>query len=962
MAETGDRSGRSTKAKMRDVVGMSQVPGVELNHPVSKLPTRGAKTGCKLEDYHPLAVIGKGSYGKVLLVRAKFGPQRTFAMKVLRKDNIMKRNQVIHTQTERKVLDKVCHPFIVHLHFAFQNTRKLYFVLEYCPGGELFFHLQQVGRFSESRTRFYGAEITLALEHLHQMNTIYRDLKPENVLLDSHGHVKITDFGLSKEGVTDNYSAKSMCGTPEYLAPEILTGSGHGKAVDWYSLGALCYEMMTGLPPYYSRDRDELFAAIRRARLTVPTFIKPPARDFLRQLLHPNQQWRLGAGDRDADDVKRHAFFQGLDFQKVYNKRYRAPFVPHVQHQEDVKNFDKEFIAMDMTRSDVQCDDDNEDLIHFNHFSYVEGGLGSSGSQGLGSGEPRSSGRPSGRVSNNSGMHNRTVGGVVAAGEIVSTHNSTSGHHQQQLHSGTSSTLRTSERNSQVRQLTEQQRAQFADFGDYSAGDVVGGSKHNHDRGDHNMGTTSPVVAAAAHHPHPHQNSGNRALGTATHNYHHQRAGQQQQQQPGSSTSSPQAYHSCSSPGGDRSPVSTHAGSDCSDSPGPAVAGTPPGSKGGVGATVLPGGKNNHGQHQHHVMGQQHGQHQQVPYHGQHRGPNQQVAHHPQHHQHHPQHHQHHPQQQEPMMYSPQQQQQQQVSNNLEQQYANVQYAAHQNHYQRGLKEDTRQQLLRGDMMRQNQGAPAGGAPQSTGSNGSGGNKGAPASSALGSYTSGMGSASAAGGVHGKGQQQFAPVASSHNNIPVAHPMYAQPQSSNSSSSPRSRQNVNHSRQQPLAPHHRQELHLADHLGVSTTAPANSMNTPRSHQHQQQQQQPRVSSQQQQMLYPTSSQTSSGGHGQQLGQQQYTHQMQQMYHNSTAPAVHQQNTARMLNSPRNTNAQQMQMQQQQHSIQHQQPTSVASSRSSHGQQSYNYVVPVPQPNSAGSPPSGDMMRGGVGSV
>merc|ERR1712118_303716 len=150
------------------------------------------------------------------------------------------------------------------------TPRKLYFVLEYCPGGELFFHLSRAGRFSEGRCRFYASEILLAIEYLHRLNIVYRDLKPENVLLDSDGHVKVTDFGLSKEGIMDNVSAKTMCGTPEYLAPEILDKKGHGRAVDWYSLGALMFEMLTGLPPYYSKDKDQLFARIEEATSRIP--------------------------------------------------------------------------------------------------------------------------------------------------------------------------------------------------------------------------------------------------------------------------------------------------------------------------------------------------------------------------------------------------------------------------------------------------------------------------------------------------------------------------------------------------------------------------------------------------------------------------------------------------------------------------------------------------------------------
>merc|ERR1719265_2581467 len=232
-----------------------------------------------------------------MLVSHKDNPSQVFAMKMLRKENVVMRNQVEHTKSERNVLERVTHPFIVTLHYAFQTPKKLYFVLEYCAGGELFFHLSRAGRFSEWRCRFYAAEILLAIGHLHSLDIIYRDMKPENILLDADGHVKLTDFGLSKEGIQDNFSAKSMCGTPEYIAPEILNKAGHGKAVDWYSLGALAYEMLTGLPPFYTRDREKLFERIRRGELAYPSYITPVTKSLLQHLLTGDPAKRLGAID-----------------------------------------------------------------------------------------------------------------------------------------------------------------------------------------------------------------------------------------------------------------------------------------------------------------------------------------------------------------------------------------------------------------------------------------------------------------------------------------------------------------------------------------------------------------------------------------------------------------------------------------------------------------------------------------
>merc|ERR1719359_2259878 len=284
-----------------------------------------------LDDFVLMKVIGKGSYGKVMLVRHRT-EGNVYAMKMLRKENVIKRNQVEHTKTERHVLEAVSHPFIVNLVYAFQTPKKLYFVLEYCQGGELFFHLSRAGRFSEQRCRFYSSEILLAIEYIHRLAIIYRDLKPENVLLDGDGHVKLTDFGLSKEGIMDNFSAKSMCGTPEYLAPEIIEKKGHGKAVDWYSLGALMYEMLTGLPPFYTRDRDKLFERIRRGDLAYPSYISPVAKSLLQSLLEGDPGKRLGGGPGDGEEVRGHPCLAGIDWIAIQQRRITPPFKPNVTH------------------------------------------------------------------------------------------------------------------------------------------------------------------------------------------------------------------------------------------------------------------------------------------------------------------------------------------------------------------------------------------------------------------------------------------------------------------------------------------------------------------------------------------------------------------------------------------------------------------------------------------------------
>jgi protein-serine/threonine kinase len=327
-----------------------------------------------LDDFQLLKVLGKGSYGKVMLVKKAtngVAGETVFAMKMLRKDHILKRNQVEHTRSERNVLEATAHPFIVSLHYAFQTPKKLYVVLEYCAGGELFFHLSQAGRFSQGRCRFYACEICLGIAYLHGLNIIYRDLKPENLLLDAEGHAKITDFGLSKEGIEDNISAKTVCGTPEYLAPEILRRQGHGKAVDWYSFGALIYEMLTGLPPFYTKDREKLFERIKRGELTYPSYITPEAQSLLKGLISRDPDKRLGGGPGGGEEVKTTAFFAGVNWEDVYQRKITPPFKPSLSSDGDVKYFDKEFLNMPVVNSEAR--EDGREVKHFEGFTYADG-------------------------------------------------------------------------------------------------------------------------------------------------------------------------------------------------------------------------------------------------------------------------------------------------------------------------------------------------------------------------------------------------------------------------------------------------------------------------------------------------------------------------------------------------------------------------------------------------------------
>merc|ERR1711997_422011 len=190
---------------------------------------------------------------------------------------------------------------------------KLYLILEYLSGGELFMHLEREGIFLEDTACFYVSEITLALEHLHRQGIIYRDLKPENILLDARGHVKLTDFGLCKESIDETSVTHTFCGTIEYMAPEILTRSGHGKAVDWWSLGALMYDMLTGSPPFTAENRKKTIEKILKGKLNLPPYLTPDARDLILKFLKRQVNQRLGAGPTDADSIKTHPYFKHIN-------------------------------------------------------------------------------------------------------------------------------------------------------------------------------------------------------------------------------------------------------------------------------------------------------------------------------------------------------------------------------------------------------------------------------------------------------------------------------------------------------------------------------------------------------------------------------------------------------------------------------------------------------------------------
>ena len=263
--------------------------------------------------------LGSGAFGTVYKV-VKTGTSRIYAMKCLSKKYLTDRNQLEYSISECKILRSLDHPFIVKLHFAFQTSKSLYMVLDYCPNGDLLTHLSERKRFSESVVRFYCCQVLLALEYLHSLDIVYRDLKPENLLIDRAGNLRLVDFGLAKENVNEMNPATTFCGSPAYLAPEILEKQGSEKSADVYSFGALLFELLAGSPPFYSDNLQSLYRNIKNSSLEFPTHIKPVARDVIRKLLQREP------GKRPAiSQVKSHPFFRGVDWAAVYAMSVRPP-------------------------------------------------------------------------------------------------------------------------------------------------------------------------------------------------------------------------------------------------------------------------------------------------------------------------------------------------------------------------------------------------------------------------------------------------------------------------------------------------------------------------------------------------------------------------------------------------------------------------------------------------------------
>ncbi|XP_062855678.1 protein kinase C zeta type isoform X2 [Trichomycterus rosablanca] len=334
----------------------------------------------KLSDFDLLRVIGRGSYAKVLLVRLKKN-DHVYAMKVVKKELVHDDEDIDWVQTEKHVFEQAStNPFLVGLHSCFQTESRLFLVIEYVNGGDLMFHMQRQRKLPEEHARFYAAEICIALNFLHEKGIIYRDLKLDNVLLDQDGHIKITDYGMCKEGIRPGDTTSTFCGTPNYIAPEILRGEDYGFSVDWWALGVLMFEMMAGRSPFDimtdnpdMNTEEYLFQVILEKPIRIPRSLSVKAANVLKGFLNKDPKERLGCQvETGFTDIKAHTFFRSIDWEQLELKQVTPPFKPQITDDYGLENFDTQF-----TNEPVQLTPDDQDVIkridqsEFEGFEYI---------------------------------------------------------------------------------------------------------------------------------------------------------------------------------------------------------------------------------------------------------------------------------------------------------------------------------------------------------------------------------------------------------------------------------------------------------------------------------------------------------------------------------------------------------------------------------------------------------------
>lgn len=288
-------------------------------------------------DFQFIRTLGMGAFGRVVLAKM-IRSNGYYAVKILEKSQIVKTKQIKHAINEKRILQSLNHPFTVFLEYSFQDNSYLYMALPFISGGEMFCHLRKMKKFEEPLACFYAAQVLLAFEYLHYCDMIFRDLKPENLLVDAAGYVKLTDFGFCKLVKGRTYT---MCGTPEYLAPEIILSKGYGRAVDWWSFGVLLYELTTGYPPFHAKDPMKIYDKAVACKYTMPKTISEELADLISNLLQVDLSKRFGNLKNGIDDVKLHRWFSTINWLALLNSKVEAPFLPSVRGPDDTSNFDR---------------------------------------------------------------------------------------------------------------------------------------------------------------------------------------------------------------------------------------------------------------------------------------------------------------------------------------------------------------------------------------------------------------------------------------------------------------------------------------------------------------------------------------------------------------------------------------------------------------------------------------------
>jgi serine/threonine protein kinase len=356
------------QAPAQPLSAMTEAPKNKVT-PSANTPGTGRRIG--LDHFNFLAVLGKGNFGKVMLAETK-ATKQLYAIKVLKKEFIIENDEVESTRSEKRVFliaNKDRHPFLLNLHACFQTETRVYFVSEYISGGDLMLHIQR-GQFGTKRSQFYAAEVCLALKYFHENGVIYRDLKLDNILLTLDGHIKIADYGLCKEEMWYGSTTSTFCGTPEFMAPEILLDKKYGRAVDWWAFGVLIYQMLLQQSPFRGEDEDEIYDAILADEPLYPIHMPRDSVSILQKLLTREPELRLGSGPTDAQEIMSHAFFRNINWDDVYHKRIPAPFIPQITSATDTSNFDTEFTSVTPVLTPVQSVLSQAMQEEFRGFSY----------------------------------------------------------------------------------------------------------------------------------------------------------------------------------------------------------------------------------------------------------------------------------------------------------------------------------------------------------------------------------------------------------------------------------------------------------------------------------------------------------------------------------------------------------------------------------------------------------------